>query len=105
MSGVKTTYTVVLEYACDGLLTHIDSLLRRRYGLEQIEEPGCTDVVSKPQHLRIIAPELVPEAVGETTALNFELLVDARPFSELDYNGLSDGKLAERPHIGPEAVR
>jgi hypothetical protein len=49
MSGVKTTYAVVLEDSCDGLLTHIASLLRRRYGLEQIGEPDCTDVVSKPQ--------------------------------------------------------
>src|SRR6516164_3389680 len=105
MDSVETTYAVVLEYASDGFLTHIGSLLRRRYGLEQIEEPGCTNVIGKLQHLRIIAPELVPEAVGETTALNLELLVDARPFSELDDNGLSDGKLAESPHIGPEAVR
>src|SRR6516165_3869400 len=105
MGRVETTYAVVLEYPCDGLLTHIGSLLWCRYCLEQIEKPVRTDVVGKLQHLWIIAPELVPEAIGETAVLNLELLVDARPFSELDDNGLGDGELAKCPHIGSQAVR
>src|SRR6516162_6879232 len=105
MGRVETTYAVVLEYPCDGLLTHIGSLLWCRYCLEQIEKPVRTDVVGKLQHLWIIAPELAPEAICETAVLNLELLVDARPFSELDDNGLGDGELAICPHIGSQAVR
>ena len=95
----------VLEYPCDGLLTHIGSLLRSRYRLEQIEKPVCTDVIGKLQHLWIIAPELVPEAIGETAVLNLELLVDARPFPKLDDEGIGDRQLTECPHVCPEAIR
>jgi hypothetical protein len=45
------------------------------------------------------------QAVGETAELNLELFVDARPFSELDDDGIGGRQLAEGPHIGPEAVR
>jgi hypothetical protein len=85
--------------------THIGSFLGRRHGLEQIQEPVRADVVSKLQHLWIIAPELVLQAVGEADVLSLELLVRARPFSELDDDGFGDGQPAECPHVGPEAVR
>jgi hypothetical protein len=37
--------------------------------------------------------------------LNLQLFVNTRPFPELDNDGVGDGQLAERPHIGAEAVR
>src|SRR6516225_5166634 len=94
----------VLEYPCDGLLTHIGSLLRSRYRLERIEKPVCTDVIGKLQHLWIIAPQLVPEAAGATAVLNLELLINARPFPELDDDMLGDGELTKCPHVCPEAA-
>src|SRR5215471_17596252 len=105
MTRVEAADAVVLEYPCDGLFTDVGSLLGRRHGLEQIQEPVRADVVSKLQHLWIIAPKLVLQTVGEADVLNLELLVDARPFPKLDDCGLGDGKFAECPHVGPEAVR
>ena len=105
MGRTEAADAVVLEYPGDGLLTHIGSHLGRRHSLEQIEKPVRTDIVSELQHLWIIAPELMLEAVGETDVLNLELLVNARPFPELDDDGLGDGAFAECSHVGPEAVR
>src|SRR5215475_12258365 len=105
MTRVEAADAVVLEYPCDALFTHIGSLLGRRHGLEQIQEPVRADVVSKLKHLWIVAPELVLQTVGEADVLNLELLVNARPFPKLDDCGLGDGKFAECPHVGPEAVR
>src|SRR5215813_10855686 len=73
MTRVEATDAVVLEYPCDGLFTDVGSLLERRHGLEQIQEPVRADVVSKLQHQWIIAPELVLQTVGEADVLNLEL--------------------------------
>src|SRR5262249_25169399 len=104
MGRIETPDAVVLEYPGDRLLSHTGSLLGRRHGLEQIEEPVRTNIVGEFQHLRIIAPELMFQTIGETDALNLELFVDARPFPELDDDGIGDRQLAEGPHIGSEAV-
>jgi hypothetical protein len=50
-------------------------LLGCRRGLEQIEEPVRTNIVGDLQHLWIITPELMFQAVGETNTLNLELFV------------------------------
>jgi hypothetical protein len=39
------------------------------------------------------------------TRSNFEFLVDTRPLPDFDDKRLSDGELAERAHVGPDAVR
>jgi hypothetical protein len=94
MGRIEAADAVVLEYPCDGLLTHTGSLLRRWHGLKQVEEPARTDVVGKLQHLWIIAPELMFLAVGETDVLNLQLFVNTRPFPELDDDGVGDGRTA-----------
>jgi hypothetical protein len=45
------------------------------------------------------------QAVGQADVLRFELFVYARPFPELNDSRIDTGELAERAHIGPEAVR
>src|SRR5215831_2282318 len=106
MTRVEAADAVVLDMSIRAtVFSRTGSLLGRRHGLEQIQEPVRADVVSKLQHQWLIAPELVLQTVGEADVLNLELLVNARPFPKLDDGGLGDGKLAECPPVGPEAVR
>ena len=84
MGGIETADTVTLEHARDSRLTHADSFVGRRHNFPKIEEPVGAQVLGKSQHLGIVAPELVPEAVYKANVLNFEFFGDARPFPELD---------------------
>lgn len=36
--------------------------------------------IAKLHHLGIVAPELIPQTVGQANKLYLELLIDARPF-------------------------
>ena len=101
----KSADAILLEDTRDGLLTRLGSLLRCWQSLEEIKEPTCTHVIRELIYLRIIAPKLMLQAVGQADVLRFELFVYARPFPELNDSRIDTGELAERAHIGPEAVR
>src|SRR5215468_8790220 len=104
MGCIETTNTVFLQHARNGRFRRADGLLRRRYGFPQIQHPILIQIAEL-QHLGVIAPQLIPQTVGKANALNLELLVDARPFPELDDEGIGNGELAEQLHVGPEAIR
>src|SRR5215472_15574818 len=105
MGRVESADAILLEDLRDGLLTRVGSLLRCRYSLEEIEEPARANVVRELVHLRIIAPKLMLQAVGQADVLGLELFLYARPFPELGDCRVDPGELAERAHIGPETVR
>src|SRR5262249_42234544 len=103
MGCIETTNTVFIQHARNGRCGRAGGLLRRRCGFPQIEHPILIQI-AKLEHLGIVAPDLIPQTIGEANALNLELLVDARPFPELDDEGLGNGQLAEQVHVGSEAI-
>src|SRR5262249_50368652 len=105
MGRVETAYAMALENASNRCLTHPRSLLGCRRGFPEIQEPIGTQVVGKVKHLGIVAPELIPQPVGEPDALCLELFIDARPFPELDDQRVDYDQLAEQMHIRSQAIR
>jgi hypothetical protein len=76
---VETTYTVLLQNALNSCFRRTGGLLWRRCGFPQLEHPIRIEIAEL-QHLGIVAPELIPQTVGEANPLYLELLIDARPF-------------------------
>src|SRR5258707_12774659 len=63
-----TAQAVRFDKPLDGGLTQPDRLRRCRCLVPQIEKPICGEVVSELEHLRVIAPELLTHAAGQTSA-------------------------------------
>src|SRR6516162_5404572 len=105
MGRVETAYAMAPENASNSCLAHARGLFGRLCGSPEIEDPLRAKVVDELEHLRIVAPELIAQPVGESDALRLEFFVDARPFSELDNERLNDDQLTEQMHVGPEAIR
>src|SRR5262249_35692045 len=105
MGCVETAYSMALENASNRCLAHARSLLGCWRGFPEIQEPIGTQVVGKVKHLGIVAPELIPQPVGEPDALYLELFIDARPFPELDDQRVNYDQSTEQMHIGSKAVR
>src|SRR6266404_8273151 len=82
--GIEPANAMVLEDAGDRLLAHPRRLCRRRHLLPQVEEPLGCDILGKLAGLRVIPPQLLADPVGQAVLLPFELIVDARPFAQLD---------------------
>src|SRR6266404_5850878 len=58
----------------DGGLTQPGRLRRGRRLVPQIEKPIRGEVVSELEHLRVIAPELLTHAAGQTSAFLLQLV-------------------------------
>src|SRR6202022_4803891 len=67
----------------DGGLTQPGRLRRGRCLAPQIEKPIRGEVVSELEHLRVIAPELLTHAAGQTTAFLLQLVGHPRPLAQL----------------------
>src|SRR5882724_9380923 len=67
----------------DGGLTQPGRLRRGRCLVPQIEKPVGGEVVSELEHLRVIAPELLTHAAGQTSALVLQLVGQPRPLAQL----------------------
>ena len=65
---------VAFEQAVDRRFAHPRRLLRGRDQPPKIEEPGRGDVIGQPEHLRVEAPQELPNTVAEPVALLFQVL-------------------------------
>src|SRR5208283_1920077 len=70
----------------------------------QREEVLGRQVVGHLQHLRVIAPQLLADPVGQAGALLSEVVGDARPFAQFDDRGIVDRQQSKGPPIGAQAV-
>jgi hypothetical protein len=77
MGGVETAYAMALENASNGCLAHACGLFGRWCGFPEIEDQIRAKVVGELEHLRIVAPKLIPQPVGEPDALYLEFFVNA----------------------------
>jgi hypothetical protein len=74
---------VFFDKPLDGGRTQPDRPRRCRCLAPQIEKPIRREVVRKLEHLRVIAPELLTQAAGQTTAFLLQVVRHARPLAHL----------------------
>jgi len=92
------------QQAHDAAFAQADGLggCRRQY--PQIEEPIGGEIVTQFERLRIIAPELLADAVGKPVALLAQVLGHARPLAQLDHDRVFDCKPAKAMPVGSQRV-
>jgi hypothetical protein len=95
--GLPTANAVRLEDPLDRALAQPGCLCRCRRSTPQIEQPFGGKIIGAGEHLRVIAPQLLVHALGQTTALLPQILGHARPFAQFD-----DHRIVNR--YGPKGV-
>ena len=76
----------------------------RRRQSPEVEEPVGGEIVAEFEGLRIIAPELLADAVGEPVAVLLEVLGHARPLAQLDHDRVFGREPAEAMPVGSQGV-
>ena len=102
--GVDPADAVCLEDLGDGCLAAAARRLGRRYLVPEGEEAVGGDVVAEVEGLRVVAPELLADAVGQAHALLAEVLGHARPFPELDDDRVACLQSTEAMAIGAQGA-
>src|SRR6202158_3331638 len=78
-----TAQAVRFDKPLDGGLTQPDRFRRCRCLAPQIEKPIRGEVVSELEHLRVIAPQLLTHAAGQTRAFLLQGVGHPRPLAPL----------------------
>src|SRR5215211_7930462 len=99
---IQATNAIVLEDACDRLLADPRRPRWSRHLLPYIEEPFGRQVIAQFAGLRVVSPQLAAHPVGQAILLLLELIVDARPFPQLDHQRIVDREAAEGVLIGAQ---
>jgi hypothetical protein len=97
----KSTGRWTSHHFASAFFIHFITAIRcgRRHDFPQSENPLGVQVVGQLEHLRIIAPELLPRAVGEADGLKCELFINARPFPELSaIESFRNSRMSEARH-------
>src|SRR5436190_18714563 len=102
VGGVEAANAMALDDFGNARLARASCFVRRRHELPQIEEPLGAEIVLEFEHGRKVAPQLLAHAIGEAGALGHQVLGNARPFPELDDNGIGDGQQAEAARVGAQ---
>jgi hypothetical protein len=77
---------------------------RCRCLVPQIEKPIGGEVVSEFEHLRVIAPELLTHAAGQTSAFLLQVVGHPRPLAQFHNHWLVIRQTAKGVPIGAQAV-
>ena len=104
LGRLQTADTVGFEEPLDCRQVQPGGLRRGRRLAPQVEKPRRREVVAEGQHLRVITPQLLAHAVGQTTALALQILGHPRPFAQLDDHRVVDRQAPEGVAIGAQAV-
>lgn len=92
------------QQARDTAFARAGSLGGCRRQCPQIEEPLGGEIVTEFERLRIIAPELLADAVGEPVAFLLQVLGHAGPLAQLDHDRVFDREPAEAMPVGSQGV-
>jgi hypothetical protein len=103
--GIDAPDAVVLQYPRDRRLAHAGRLGGRRHGLPKIVQPGGPGIRFDAEHLRIVAPQLLPHAIGKTGFLGRQVLRHARPLTQLDHYRIGQRELAEGVRVSAQRRR
>src|ERR1700730_17115587 len=82
----------------------LPALARCRCLAPQIEKPIGGEVVSELEHLRVIAPELLTHAAGQTSAFLLQIVGHPRPLAQLHNHWLVVRQTPKGVPIGAQAV-
>jgi hypothetical protein len=102
MGGAEMADAIALEKLGDRCLADTSSLVGRRHGPSEIEQPLCPEIVLELEHRWEVAPELLSQAICEAIALGAEAPGDARPFAQFDDDRIGDCKQPEATRIGAQ---
>src|SRR5438067_6859491 len=89
-AAFQAANAIGLEDTCDRLLARLRRLRQGRHLLPRIEEPIGREVFAQLAGLRIVSPQLAAHPVSQAILLLLELVVDARPFPQLDHQRIVD---------------
>ena len=84
LRGIKTADTMRLEHLRYGTLADFGRMGRCWRQTPEVEKPVGRDISAQLEGLRVIAPELVADAVGQSRLLMFQFVSHSRPFPQLD---------------------
>src|SRR5438128_6990395 len=102
--SLPAAQAVRFDKPLDGGLTQPDRLRRGRCQVPQIKKPIRGEVVSELDHLRVIAPQLLTHAAGQTRALLLQLVGHPRPLTQLHNHWLVIRQAPKGVPIGAQAV-
>jgi hypothetical protein len=92
------------EKPLEGGLAQPGGLCRGQGFVPQIEKPAGGTVLGNFKHLRVIPPQLLAHAIGQTTALLLQVVDHARPLTQLDDHRIIGRQDTERMAVGAQAV-
>src|SRR6516162_7901924 len=102
--SVDAPNAMVLENLLHRRLAHARRLGGRRQRLPEVEHPLGCDVRLELEHLWIVAPQLLAQAVSETVLVGGQVVGYTRPLAQLHQYGLRELDLTEGAHIGSQRV-
>jgi len=104
LGGVDAANAVGFQQARRAALAQAGGLGGRRGHGPQIEEPIGGRIVAEFERLRIVAPELLADAIGQPIALLLQILGHARPLAQFDHDRVFDSEPAEAMPVGAQRV-
>src|ERR671938_204888 len=93
---------VLLEQPGQRRCAQACGLGRGRRQRPQIEDPLGRDVLVQLEELRVVAPELLADAIAQAHALLLQLLSQARPFPQRDHGGVAGLDRPEQVRVGAQ---
>ena len=100
--GIEPADAVLLEQPRQRRLAQARRLGRGRRHRPQRQDPLGRDVVAQLEQLRVVAPELLADAVGQAHALLLQLLGQARPLAQLDHGRVAGLHGPEQVPVGAQ---
>jgi hypothetical protein len=101
---IEAPNAVLLQQALKRFLPDTDRFVRYRHQPPQIEKPVRRNVIGQLQHLRIVTPELLADAITESIPFCALILSDPRPLSQFDHNRVERCDRTQTVRISPERV-
>jgi hypothetical protein len=100
--GIEPADAVLLQQTRHRRRAQARRFGRRRRQRPQRQDPFGRDIVAQREQLRVVAPELLADAVGQADALLPQLLGQARPFPELDNGRVAGLHRPEQVPVGAQ---
>jgi hypothetical protein len=70
----------------------------------KLEEPSGGEVIGELQHLRVIPPQLLMDAVAQPNPFLLQFLGKTRPRTQFDEPWINDLEASEQMTVGPQTV-
>ena len=102
---VDTADAMRFQDAFDRAPANLYRLGRSWYAGPQLEQPVGPQVAGEFQHLRIVPPQLLANAIGQSAALALQIVGHPRPLAQLDDERIVDRQPTECVPIGTQAIR